>query len=179
MEETKICTKCKEQKSPNDFYGKENKKMSWCKKCSSRQIMEGRKRSPSRWNEYYRDTRTRPSLIFSRKRANAKQEGIAFTISKEEFIALYKNQELRCHYCLLQPANFTKTGDPFLLTKVNLGLDRINTKEGYSLSNVVLCCNRCNTIKGDFFSYEEMKKIAIIVRKRWREKGIRRVLNEV
>ncbi|MDP3728287.1 MAG: hypothetical protein Q8R18_02420 [bacterium] len=179
MEEIKICTKCKEKKNLNDFYGKENKKMSWCKKCSSTQIMEGRKKNSLRWKEYYKDTRTRPSLIFSRKRANAKQQKVEFTISKEDFIEWYKKQELKCHYCLLQPKNFPQTNDPFLLTKVNLGLDRINCKEGYTLSNIVLCCNRCNIIKEDFFSYEEMKIIGRVVRKRWRKMGVKVLPKEV
>ena len=41
-----------------------------------------------------------------------------------------------------------------------LTVDRKDNDKGYSLDNMVLACHRCNSIKGDWFSYDEMKEIA-------------------
>ena len=118
-------------------------------------------------------TQKYPNLIYSRKKANAKQQNIPFTIPKKEFIQWYGDQTLICHYCGLDPEDFVKTDDKFITNKQNLSVDRVDNTQGYDLSNIVLCCNRCNSIKGNFFSYEEMKTIGLrFVRKHWNEKGI-------
>ena len=49
----------------------------------------------------------------------------------------------------------------------------MNNNLGYLLDNIVLCCNRCNTIKTSFFSYEEMKLVGKIINKKWKQKGIK------
>ncbi len=135
--------------------------------------MELRKKDPEKYKTYLKATWTQPNMIFARKKANAKKEGISFEVNKEEFIGWYTNQPLECHYCKLSPLNFQKTGQAFLKHKVNLGLDRVDNTQGYKLDNLVLCCNLCNSIKGGFFNYDEMKIIAkdFIIPK-WKEKGI-------
>ncbi len=49
-----------------------------------------------------------------------------------------------CHYC----------GGP--LPDYGYALDRKDNKQGYILGNVVPCCESCNWIKADRFSYPEM-----------------------
>jgi len=53
---------------------------------------------------------------------------------------------LPCVYC----------GDSRKLSEV----DRKDSQRGYTLDNVVPACRRCNTIKNNVVSYEEMKFIA-------------------
>ena len=44
--------------------------------------------------------------------------------------------------------------------------DRMDNSLGYSISNIALSCQRCNNIKGNFFTYDEMVKIGRIIRKK-------------
>jgi hypothetical protein len=50
----------------------------------------------------------------------------------------------KCHYC---------SGE---LPETGCALDRMNSKLGYSISNVVPCCTSCNTMKSKTLTYEEM-----------------------
>lgn len=170
----KICTKCKMEKELNQFYNtKYNTKTSWCKKCFCDDAIMRQKQNPEKWKKYLKDTQTKPEMIFARKKANAKKEVIYFNIIRSEFILWYNSQKIQCHYCGLKPQDFITTQDKHLAKKVNLGLDRINNERGYELDNIVLCCNRCNSIKGEFFTYNEMKIIGHkFVRGRWLSKGI-------
>lgn len=170
---TKRCTHCKETKLLNDFHlSKTNS--SWCKKCHSLETMKTRAKNPEKYKKYYKETITRPSLIYARKKANAKLKKIEFTITKGEFLDWYTKQELVCHYCSINPKDYKQTSDKLLLRKTNLAIDRTDNDLGYTLENITLCCDRCNLIKNKYFTYEDMKFIgAVIVRKKWLQKGIK------
>lgn len=64
-------------------------------------------------------------------RRNARQRGIRFDITKDEFIVLISG---KCHYCGTH-------GSPYV------GIDRVNNEEGYLIQNCVPCCEWCNKIK--------------------------------
>lgn len=49
-------------------------------------------------------------------------------------------------------------------TDKNVGADRLDNSKGHSLENIVPCCYRCNTVRQDHFSYEEMLKIGKFIR---------------
>lgn len=87
---------------------------------------------------------------------------IMFT--SKEFVAWFKNQPLVCHYCK-QPLIMTSLDNPFGGAKNNrrenqLTVDRKNNDLPYMLDNIVLCCRRCNMIKGKWFSEKQMLEIA-------------------
>ena len=169
----KKCIYCKTMKPVTDYYGKK-KLQDYCKPCHIESVIKSNKKNIKRVKAYYKMTQRSPNLIYSIKKANAKEENINFTITKEEFLTWYAEQTLICHYCGIAQDDFSKTKDGFLTNKANLSLDRKDNLEGYELSNLVLSCNRCNMIKGNFFSYEEMKVIGFRhVRKHWHEKGIK------
>ena len=44
-----------------------------------------------------------------------------------------------------------------------LEIDRKDNNKGYEKGNLALCCCRCNTIKSDFFTEEEMFKVGAII----------------
>jgi hypothetical protein len=50
------------------------------------------------------------------------------------------------------------------LSETGTGLDRMNNYKGYIYNNIVPCCARCNRIKSDCFSYEEMLLIGITIK---------------
>lgn len=53
--------------------------------------------------------------------------------------------------------------------KNRLTIDRKNNNGNYCIDNIVLACYRCNTIKGDFFTEQEMLKIGKIIKERGRK----------
>jgi len=82
------------------------------------------------------------------------------TLGFEDF---YKLSQMNCFYCDQEPSNKTKRFSK-KMNKYNYfiysGLDRINSKETYSINNVVPCCKYCNIIKLDkdidgFFKFIE------------------------
>jgi hypothetical protein len=63
-----------------------------------------------------------------------------------------------CHYC-----GAHLVWEPF--NKLNgHKLDRKNNSLGYSRSNCVVCCARCNRAKSDHFTYEEWVKIGALIK---------------
>ena len=46
-----------------------------------------------------------------------------------------------------------------------LGCDRIDNSKPHTMDNVVPCCKRCNTIKSNKFSVEEMKEIGAVIKR--------------
>lgn len=58
----------------------------------------------------------------------------------------------RCEYC---------SGK---LPAIGHGLDRIDSDYGYTKDNVTPCCYSCNMIKGDRFTYTQMKILAEFIR---------------
>ena len=70
-------------------------------------------------------------------------------ITEEEYATLVS---CPCFYCL------------FPLMPSGTGLDRIDNKHGYHLSNVVSACADCNIARNDRFTLEEMQVIGLAIR---------------
>jgi hypothetical protein len=69
---------------------------------------------------------------YSKYKYNAKCKKRSFTLSLDEFTLFWGKD---CAYC----------GDPIQ----TIGLDRVDSKLGYEIDNVVSCCSICNSIKLD------------------------------
>lgn len=89
-------------------------------------------------------------------------------ISFEEYKKLVKQP---CYYCgqkfsrVLKDIEHTrKIQVTDVEVKIN-GLDRIDSKKGYEIDNVVPCCKRCNTMKLDQEQSEFFNKIKLIYEK--------------
>jgi hypothetical protein len=85
----------------------------------------------------------RPGNKFTSGRHQAKKKSLSWTIEKDQYVSLIKQP---CDYC----------GGP--LPKAGIGLDRLNNKKGYDIDNVIPCCSVCNLVRGNRFTYGEMKK---------------------
>lgn len=70
----------------------------------------------------------------------------------DDFEVWYRDQDKLCYYC----------GRPFGEPRDLDGetTDRLDNNEGYTVSNMVLACRRCNIIKGSWFTPEQMIHIA-------------------
>jgi hypothetical protein len=78
--------------------------------------------------------------LYQRAKRAARIRKLEFLISKEEFADL---RTYKCFYC------------EGALPKYGSGLDRVNSKLGYYIQNVVPCCSICNSLKGTL-SKEEL-----------------------
>lgn len=146
----KLCTKCGKLLDESGFSkGKAGKNghRSQCKSCDKKYL-----------DEYYHGLNGRGRLLLKlqRLKGGAKNKGIPFIIDPPTFIGWYRLQKKNCHYCgsLLTHSKLTKH------RLCDLTFDRKNPNEGYSLGNIVFCCRRCNIIKGNWFTEEQMLEIA-------------------
>ena len=133
----KECVHCNVIKPLSEFYIRKKTKnlRGECIKCTIKAVrqyysthtksrkkaqLRGYKSIHGQWNNY---------------RRSAKKKAIPFGLTKDYFKKLRKEN---CHYC-----GTTKS------TAYNMGVDRVNSKKGYILNNVVPCCKDCNLAKFD------------------------------
>lgn len=96
-------------------------------------------------------------LLYKEYTRSAKNRGHEWLISLEEFKKITKEN---CYYCDTPPSTVMDTSKyskskgnhspgmrrcngPYIYN----GIDRIRNSEGYTLENVVSCCNSCNYMK--------------------------------
>lgn len=74
---------------------------------------------------------------------SAKKRGFEWGLTDEDAIILFAGD---CVYCGTPPSNTRRAKRANGIFQYN-GIDRVNNDEGYTLSNSVSCCGRCNKIK--------------------------------
>jgi hypothetical protein len=89
---------------------------------------------------------------------NAKNRGIDFLLSREEFRFL--TQE-KCFYCGIGPEQKagTETSNGYYIYN---GIDRVDNKIGYISENVVSCCKKCNFRKSDMTTEEFLSWVKLV-----------------
>lgn len=103
--------------------------------------------------EYVRPARTSPgesgfNSMYNNYKQGARVRNLPFELSKEEFKTL---TQLNCTYCGQEPSSVIYGS---LASKKEYGkytyngIDRVDPKVGYILSNCVPCCSACNISKG-------------------------------
>jgi hypothetical protein len=95
------------------------------------------------FNKVYRNYKSR-SISYS----------IEFDLSVDEFFGL---TQLNCFYCGVLPSKVSTSWSAKIAPFVYNGIDRIDSKLGYKISNCVPCCTKCNYAKGSM-SQDEFKK---------------------
>jgi len=87
---------------------------------------------------------------------------------------LYERDGHHCHYCGIQEDEFQQIwSGPFyggFKRGRRLEIDRTMNGLGYSISNCVLACAICNMSKSDKFSYDEFKKVGVVIREIWQNR---------
>lgn len=162
----KICSKCKIKKSIKDFFKDNHKKsghLSACKKCSYiitkkySQSLKGKQAL----KRYYHSAKG----IYNQLKTIAKHKKIIFKLNKNRFIEWYNQQTKKCVYC--------KRLEYLIIKDYNgrhrrCSIDRKDNNQGYTLNNIILACHKCNTIKNDIFTFDEMIKIGKILKKKYK-----------
>lgn len=115
------------------------------KNLTSEEVIFGKKKQPQRklLSAYELDKqklRDKASKMCSSYKIKDKKKRFDFDLNIEWLIEniLFKN----CSYCG---------------TDKYIGCDRIDNNKGHTKSNVVPCCVKCNTVRGNNFTYDEMK----------------------
>jgi len=141
----KICTNCHTSKNETEFAksnGGKNGLRSYCKACANKYM-----------KDYYN---TKAIGRFHRLKDRARHKGIAFNITANEFKVWFDIQQLLCHYCRRQLTS--RYGQHHEMT--DWTFDRKDNAESYTINNLVLACRRCNMIKGEWFTKDQMLEIA-------------------
>lgn len=77
-------------------------------------------------------------------RHSAKDRGIAFSLSVKDLERLYEVSNTCCYF-----------GTP--LVEGQISIDRIDSKKGYIVGNIVLCSTKANNLKNQLFENEVTK----------------------
>ena len=146
----KTCTKCGEPKPLTEFGKHAISKDSyahWCKECHK-----------TKYREY---AKTASGVYTAIKQRIKYYKTKPFHISREDFVNWYDSTTKQCEYCGVYEIELEKLGDSYNNKAHRLTIDCINNDAGYVKGNLVLACLRCNSIKSDFFTHDEMKELAI------------------
>jgi 5-methylcytosine-specific restriction endonuclease McrA len=146
-----------------------NNNQKYCSDCLKIHLKEYRRINSAKWYEKNKDKRKLymilPHMIYFFIKRNAKNRNIKFNITKEDFINWYNKQDKICYYCertLTKIQSDKKEKEQY---KGRLSIDRKDNNKGYEIDNIVLACGRCNIIKGDYFTKQEMKRIGKLIYK--------------
>ncbi len=94
----------------------------------------------------------------------AKRRNIKFELTDDQFFDFIN---LNCYYCGTPPTNTTNALNPNGCSQIVWnGIDRVNSKLGYHMSNCVTCCRHCNLAKHCFTQEEFMAWIERLVKYR-------------
>jgi hypothetical protein len=141
---TTLCCYC--GKSFEKFLTRYNKQSQSCHHCSANQKKNDDKRS-ARVRNYAAEKKKNIARALKEYKTSATKKKLEFELTKEEFTKLISSP---CHYC-----------GKYKEDEV-IGIDRVDSDEGYVLKNVVPCCWPCNRMKSDYdkeFFYDHCKSI--------------------
>ena len=92
---------------------------------------------------------------------------------KEIYKALCERNGKRCHYCGIEERKVVQVWGEFYKQDkrgYRLELDRKDNEGDYSLGNCVLACAVCNCAKSNKFTYEEFRKVGMVIKEIWQQR---------
>ena len=96
-----------------------------------------------------------PKGKLTKLKLRAKRANIPFNIKLPEYIEWVAKQNRLCHYC----GNELNVNEGHKMLDGD-SIDRKDNNKGYFIDNIVLSCNKCNMIKGSWFTEGQMLEIA-------------------
>lgn len=98
------------------------------------------------------------NTIFSGYRSNANSRNVAFELTKETFRNIVSKN---CFYCGQEPieSQFSKGRNRTNIKFIHNGVDRLDSKVGYTMENCVPCCSMCNLMKNKFSLEDFINKV--------------------
>ena len=104
------------------------------------------------------------TALLSVYRNGAKKRGYEFSLIREQFAALTKQN---CWYCGREPSQIKRSGYGKAQTKsfyLYNGVDRVDNSVGYTEANCVPCCGMCNRMKSTSSGEDFVNQIRKIAR---------------
>lgn len=132
-----VCCKCGEQKTEDDFYVDRQKPRGHVAQCKT--CYAATAKNVLAFKPYHREQ----SL-----RSGAKRRSLPYELTREQFMSFW---QAPCFYC----------GDAIR----TVGLDRIDNAKGYTMDNVVSCCQICNSMKSSMSVQEFLDHCSRVARK--------------
>lgn len=155
---TKVCSRCKEEKSLSKFYKDKSKKsgvVSWCKECRSKKHKEWRKNNPEKVKEI--NKRFREKNLHYHKEYRMKypiKDWVYATIAnhKRKYKVNIKAKELislanLTKYCPICNKKLDYSQGKRKLNLASPTIDRINNEKFLNKHNTWIICHQCNTTK--------------------------------
>lgn len=141
-----LCHICGEYKDPSEFqkhtyYKYRNHKEKRCRKCKIEQNKKARQQYSDE-TKLYKVLRER--WLGARDRANNKK--IPFTITKEDLLELWEQQNGLCNISKIPMTCELDNGRVF----TNVSLDQKNPGQGYTKDNIQLVCSAVNQLKSNW-----------------------------
>jgi hypothetical protein len=146
----KRCTKCGEIKPLSEFGNHRLTKDGLayrCKQCA---------------REHARKHRGTPRGIYNQLKGQSNFfERSPLIISKEDFVKWHESEPKICVYCDILEEDLHIMNDYYRPNTKHkpdsrLTIDRVDNDEGYVAGNMVLACGRCNFLKSNLLTFEEM-----------------------
>lgn len=137
----KIITKCGTCSVNFKIYRCKLKKINYCSRACSKGKQGFSKHAPYHW-------------LYTRLCTVSRDRGIRMSLSFTQFLTFI--QTTKCHYCCSKII-WSKHAGTGRYRGYNL--DRKNPKIGYTKSNCVVCCSRCNKAKNIWFTYDEWVEV--------------------
>lgn len=151
---TKTCTLCK-QEFPLSAFGKHSITKDglsyWCKQCNRERSKKYSYTAPG----VYSSIKGRQKFYETHGSPQTKP----FKISKIDFVEWYNKQEKTCIYCGIREEEIGTLIDFFNDKTRRLTVDCKDNDLGYINGNLILACHKCNFIKSNIFTHEEMLEI--------------------
>ena len=157
----KRCAHCKEYKDKSCYSKNKNKLYSYCKPCASvlnrasaaermKDIEYRKQRNITQLKNRELNKNIRLSAMYHTAKRNAIKRDIEFTLTLDQYRALYEVQGWRCARTKI-PFDFTmgKGKLPF-----GPAMDRVNPDGSYNAANVQIVCNVYNFAKNEFTDFD-------------------------
>jgi len=97
-----------------------------------------------------------PRAVYSRLKSHLKRKSAVLDWPREDFIEWYKSAPLICVYCGIEVKKYAGSSGP---KRDAISIDRKDPKGPYSRDNCAISCMKCNIVKNDVLTYEQMKNI--------------------
>lgn len=148
------------RKSARKYYSNNKEKYAIVRKKYNEENREAYNLYRNNWRKF------NPRGIYDVIKQSATKRNLSISFSRDEFEIWWNKQKQKCFYCDRTLEKILLDKDKTKTKSQRLTIDRKNNDVGYSVSNIVLCCYRCNCIKGDFFSEFEMLEIGKIIKRK-------------
>jgi hypothetical protein len=152
----KKCSHCKQEKETTEFWRSKCEKDGFqphCKACIlvwHKAWVAHNRKHVNELERIRRHSSDRAALSY-RYWDMSQRRDVNFT--RAELYQWYTEQNKECHYCK----------NPFSKIDGQTTIDRKDNSKPYTLENICLCCRRCNMVKSDALTEEQMMQVAKIL----------------